>query len=89
MHTPLFSPLGADNKLYYPSSSPFTINAFHGYFQLKGIVAGDSKDEAQSVHIVMNMADYTTDGRRINGQPTQKGIYIHNGKKYVVSSSLE
>jgi hypothetical protein len=27
---------------------------------------------------------YTLDGRRINGQPTQKGLYIINGKKVVI-----
>jgi hypothetical protein len=26
---------------------------------------------------------YTLDGRRLSGKPTQKGIYIHNGKKVV------
>ena len=27
---------------------------------------------------------YTFDGRKLNGKPTQKGVYIVNGKKYVV-----
>ena len=27
---------------------------------------------------------YTLDGRKLNGAPNQKGIYIHNGKKMVV-----
>ena len=27
---------------------------------------------------------YTLDGRRINGKPTQKGIFIHNGRKEVM-----
>ena len=26
---------------------------------------------------------YTIDGQRLNGEPTQRGIYIHNGKKVV------
>jgi hypothetical protein len=26
---------------------------------------------------------YTLDGRRIEGQPTQKGVYIVNGKKVI------
>ena len=29
-------------------------------------------------------AIYTLDGRRINGQPTQKGLYIVNGKKVMI-----
>ena len=32
--------LGGDNKLYYPNAA-MNINAFRGYFQLKGINAGD------------------------------------------------
>lgn len=31
-----------------------------------------------------NDAWYTLDGRRLNSQPTAKGIYIHNGKKLLV-----
>ena len=27
---------------------------------------------------------YTIDGRRLNAKPTQRGVYIHNGKKIVV-----
>jgi len=27
---------------------------------------------------------YTLDGRRINGQPTAKGVYIVNGKKVII-----
>ncbi|MBR2623535.1 MAG: hypothetical protein IKC96_00205, partial [Paludibacteraceae bacterium] len=27
---------------------------------------------------------YTLNGVRVNGMPTQKGIYIHNGRKIVV-----
>ena len=27
---------------------------------------------------------YTIDGRRVNGKPAQKGIYIHNGRKVVM-----
>jgi hypothetical protein len=27
---------------------------------------------------------YTLDGRRLNGQPTQRGLYIVNGKKMLI-----
>jgi len=27
---------------------------------------------------------FTLDGRRLQGQPTQKGVYINNGKKVVI-----
>ena len=29
-------------------------------------------------------AFYDLNGRRLNGQPTQKGVYIRNGKKIIV-----
>jgi hypothetical protein len=31
-----------------------------------------------------NGAWYTLDGRRLNAKPTQRGVYIHNGKKMVI-----
>lgn len=31
-----------------------------------------------------NNAWYTPDGRRLTAEPTQKGLYIHNGKKIIV-----
>lgn len=37
---------------------------------------GDGKDA--------NSGWYTLDGRRLDAQPTQKGVYIHNNKKVVV-----
>ena len=91
--------LGADNKLYYPTASDFTVNAFRGYFQLK---LGDNEvkafklyfgdDEATgiiSVHdsgFTVNGSDawYTIDGRKLDGKPTQRGIYINNGKKTII-----
>lgn len=27
---------------------------------------------------------YTIDGRKLDGKPTKKGLYIHNGRKEVV-----
>ena len=43
---------------------------------IDGVVASDSMDE--------NGGYYSVDGRKIKGMPTQKGIYIQNGKKVVV-----
>ena len=31
-----------------------------------------------------NEAWYTVDGRKLNGKPTQRGIYVKNGKKVTV-----
>ena len=91
--------LGADDNLYWPNSA-MTIGAFRAYFTLHGITAGDlnneapifvlnfGSDEASGITTV-NSTDaagtwYDMQGRRLNGKPTQYGIYINNGKKVVV-----
>ena len=33
---------------------------------------------------LMNEGYYTLDGRKLSGKPTQRGIYIVNGKKVVI-----
>ena len=38
----------------------------------------------QKSDIDLSSGWYMLDGRRLNSQPTAKGIYIHNGKKVVV-----
>ena len=35
-------------------------------------------------HTNSNNAWYTLDGRKLNGKPTAKGVYIHEGKKRVI-----
>ena len=97
--------LGAGNMLYYPSAD-VTIGSCRGYFQLKGVTAGDPEDPKAGVRsFVLNFGDestgiislpteykdfkdnaawYTHDGRRLSGKPTQRGIYINNGKKVVI-----
>ena len=32
----------------------------------------------------VNDAWYSIDGRKLNGEPTQKGVYINNGRKVVI-----
>ena len=56
--------LGADNKLYYPTATDFTVNACRGYFQLKnGLSAGDSADPNAGVRaFVLNFGDGETTG---------------------------
>ena len=90
-----------DDALYYPNGSGVTnIDAFHAYFILNGITAGDIieqegrivlnfDDESTSISLISNPGEesdswYTIDGRRLNGKPTKKGIYIVNGKKVVI-----
>ena len=105
--------LGADNTLYYPTETDFTVNAFRGYFQLKqGLTAGEPSNSNQPsvCAFVLNFGDdsnatgivsaeansslftlhsslsewYTLDGSKLDGKPTQRGIYINNGKKTII-----
>ncbi len=99
--------MGADNTLYYPSTS-MTINAFRSIFRLKdGLIAGEPSsvqginrfvlnfdvDETTDIHVIDNEPNtsgnyvdtwFTLDGQKLYGKPTRKGIYIQNGKKYIV-----
>ena len=91
--------LGADNTLYYPSAD-MTVGSCRAVFQLNGITAGEitsgaielnfGEDEATGVREVKEVREvkdnswYTLDGRRLSGKPTQKGIYINNGKKTII-----
>ena len=52
---------------------------------------GENDEEATAIHnaeFIMQNDDadawYTVDGIRLNGKPSKKGMYIHNGKKVVV-----
>lgn len=87
--------LGADNTLGY-SKAPRQLHAMRGYFHID-MVAGvramtravinhnDGTTEVVSLKAESPaMADgpwYDLQGRRLDGEPTRKGIYIHNGKK--------
>lgn len=90
--------LSNDNTLYYPNAA-MTIGAFRAYFQLKGITAGDLPQSAivlnfdaegttglNSLTPALSQGEgvYTLDGRKLNAMPTQKGVYIVNGKKVVI-----
>ena len=90
--------LGAQNTLYYPTDEYFTVKAFRAYFQLtdpnvnaSAIVLNFGDGETTSIGSIDNgelRIDnddwYSLDGRRLNAKPTQRGIYIHNGKKVLV-----
>ena len=82
------------NTLTYPSADG-NINGFRAYFQLKGGAAASARAFTMSfgdeTGISTALGDkqttvgtYTLDGRRINGGPTQKGVYIVNGKKTII-----
>lgn len=89
--------VASDNKLYYPNGD-MTVGAFRAYFQLnKGLTAGelptmaidfvfDTESTGISSVVSKEGTDtwYTVDGRRLQSRPTQKGIYITNGKKVYI-----
>jgi hypothetical protein len=83
------------NKLTYPSGDG-NINGFRAYFKLKDEAASLARafrmsfdDDATGITTVISdepttaSGTYTLDGRRIEGEPTQKGMYIVNGKKVI------
>jgi hypothetical protein len=85
-----------DNKFLYPDPSAH-VNAFRGYIELAEDVpvsAGakiilDFGDDASGIETVDVDAQqdgiwYTLQGIQLDGKPTEKGIYILNGKKVVV-----
>ena len=103
--------LGADNKLYYPTASDFTVNAFRGYFLLKEELTSGKPSNSQQAGVrafKLNFGDgettgieaidnltihnsqfeadawYTLDGRKLDGKPMARGLYINNGKKVVI-----
>ena len=91
--------LGAANHLYWPQPNGENIpslGAFRAYFQLSdgqqvsAISLNFNGDEATGVKTT-NYTNYTNydgawydlSGRKI-AKPTQKGVYIHNGRKVVI-----
>ena len=92
--------VGAENQLYYPNGEAATnINSFRAHFQLKGITAGDvahsrlffGDDETNGI-TTTNLTNFTNkagawfdlSGRKLDGKPTKKGVYIHEGRKVVI-----
>ena len=86
------------NKLTYPTADG-NINAFRAYFRLKDDAAAARAfsmtfdDDATGTEGIYDLqiydlrfasGIYTLDGRRVEGQPAEKGVYIVNGKKIVV-----
>lgn len=76
------------------------MKGFRAYFQLKDAAAPNARafrmnfgDEEVTGIMTTNFTNdtndmngqwYTIDGRKFSGQPTQKGVYINNGKKIVI-----
>ena len=84
--------LGSNNTLRNPKTA-VTLGSCRAYFtindgsEVKDFVLSFDGEDATSIHnsqfIIHNEAGawYSLDGRKLQGKPTQKGIYIHNGRK--------
>ena len=90
--------LGSDNRLGY-SDAPRQLRAFHGYFHFDTVAGARAMTRAIINHgdgttsvitpkdgrpITVDEFWYDLLGRRLDGQPTEKGLYIHKGKKIIV-----
>lgn len=90
--------VGADNKLNYPLAGA-TIGAQRAFFQLAGITISDVNaikqfvlnfdDDPTGIKDINGIKDsndtwFDLEGRKLAGKPSQKGIYINNGKKVTV-----
>lgn len=79
--------LGSGNKLYYPTTDDFKVNAFRAYFRLGASAASapmlvintDDPTDVDGIfrNVTENNAYYTLDGRRMTAKPTSKGVYIY------------
>ena len=83
------------NKFWY-SAGATKIKAFRAYFMLNEVLSGVAEaklrfmvdeDAAAIEGITPDMENgvwYTLDGRQLNGKPTEKGVYIVDGKKILI-----
>ena len=76
--------------LHVPSTSIDAYKATDPWIGFGSIVAlTDSDPKPTGIKMVKSSEIKTNNifdlnGRRLNGEPTQKGVYIHNGKKKIV-----
>lgn len=76
----------------YLTETEKTLAAHHCYINLNGDAAlarlhnaGETNGiSAPTIDIASEGSWYTLDGRKLNGKPTRKGIYINNGKKIAI-----
>ena len=94
--TPSVLLLGAGNALFWPDGkATSTLGACRAYFKLSdGTSARQfvlNFDDDYTTKIVDNKREtitnnqwYTLDGRKLDGKPTKKGLYIVNGRKVII-----
>jgi len=49
-----------------------------------GIIEAEANSSLFTLHSSLKEGWYTLDGLKLQGKPTAKGIYIHNGRKYII-----
>ena len=90
--------IGNDNTLYWPDTEgDFNLNSFRAYFHIGSTVGAKLRsnvllmdDDATGINDVKTNSKthseswYTLDGRKLNGKPTVKGMYIKGGRKVVI-----
>ena len=64
--------------------SQLSVRAFNLNFGGDGVETGIISVHDSGFMVNGSDAWYTLDGRRLDGQPTAKGLYIHGGKKVIV-----
>ena len=86
-----------NNTLYWPNGA-MTINPFRAYLQLNSTAAqtrsivlniGDETTEIEvrgvkEVREINDDAWYDMSGRKLDGKPNTKGVFIHGGRKVVI-----
>jgi hypothetical protein len=61
----------------------FVLNIFDDE-NTTGIIEAEANSSLFTLHSSLKKDWYSLDGRRLSGKPTQRGIYINNGKKVVI-----
>lgn len=95
----LLSATNTTDASFRPISSTYNLKANRAYLQIPTYMVGSSAGanavgiefEEGVTGIDNSLSDmdanahwFTLDGRRLNGKPTQKGIYVVNGQKVVI-----
>ena len=57
---------------------------YAAFYELKNFVSGSSSIGTMKHESINNQTWYTLDGRKLNGTPQTKGIYINNSQKIIV-----
>ena len=73
-----------DNALLARRLTSFSIDFGEGEEEATGIVEVEANTSLSNLHSSLKDAWHTLDGRRLQGKPTQGGIYIKNGKKITI-----